>query len=741
MTSKLGALLLIALTVGSAGGTAACSAAPAAGDNTDTATQEQGTCTGGTHECAAWGATCAGSTLQTCVLDQNGCRKLVTQACSLGCDAGACKTCDAISVPKRSSSLATPTAFYESVVRSGNVAIASWRERNGEYTGDKRGFAAVDLTNPDALATLATTTTTPNEDANELRIEGNRVYGIAAYARVQIWDATNPSSLAPLGSYTPAAAPTALAVSGGIAYVGTRVGIDIVDMSPAAGPQLLSVIATSVPALAVVAAGTHVAVAGANGVEVIDVTDPANPAFVAKATIGGQLYGYVADPLAFDGQHAYVAATTSYDDTLWTTLYSLELTPAGTLETRGSLPGLSGGSSLAFDGGDLILSTGNGVAAIDVSDPTAPRWKKHVFLGSAVQGVTGSGPLLYTSGTEGVSAVDLGRASDVTLLPLPGADWLGGAVTKGSIAYLARSASGLVIEDVRDPKNPVVLSKTSMAATSIALDGFLAYVTVRDEGLRIFDIRSPWHPELVGLVSAPMVGQVSVDGGRAYAMCGIGYTCIFDVSNPTAPTLITQSDAIVKTTGSSSAWTTFAMRGSHLYLPRADKLVIVDLANAAAPVTLGQVALGGYDGDGGDDVRIAFTASGHAIVAYDCHTVAGDTCFDVVDASNPASPQKVATVARKLAMNNGFYQTLNASPQLSTMHVAGRHLFLTNQWGGVLVMDVADPLHPTEIGELWTLQPARDHFVSERFLTTYTDASFPFPAPEQHRDQVIELCK
>ncbi len=747
MTSRIGALLLtatIALTVGSA----ACSASPDGADGTDgtdTTSQEQGTCASGNHECAAWGATCAGSTLQTCVVDQNGCRKLLTQTCATACDAatGACKTCDALSAPKRGSSLTTETAFYDSVVRKGNVAIASWRERNGEYTGTKRGFAAVDMTNPDAPATLATVTNALNEDASQLRIEGDRLYAIAAYARVQIWDATNASSPVALGSYTPAAPPTALAVSGGIAFVGTRVGIDIVDMSPATGPQLLSVIATSVPVLGIAAAGQRVAVAGGNGVEIIDVTDPSNPSFLAKATIGGQLYGYTPDPLAFDGQHVFVAATTSYDDNLWTTLFALSLTPAGTLETSGSLAGLAGASSLAFDGADLVVDADNAVGTIDVTNPAAPRWKKHVLLGegSRAMSVTGAGSLLYASGTDGITAVDLSRASDVTLLPTAGADWLGGAVTKGSIAYLARSSSGLVIEDVRDPKNPVVLSNTKLAATSIALDGFLAYVAVRDEGLRIYDIRSPWEPQLVGLVSAPMVGQVTVDGGRAYAMCGIGYTCIFDVSNAAAPTLITQSDAIVKTTGSSSAWTTFAMRGSRLYLPRADKLVIVDLANATAPVKLGEVALGGYDGNGADDVRIAFTASGHAVVAYDCESIAGRTCFDVVDVSNPASPQKVASVTGTLSMNTGLYATLDASARVSTMHVAGRHLFLTNQWGGVAVLDFADPLHPVDLGELWTSMPGREHFVSERFLTTYIDSSFPFPAPEQHQDQVIELCK
>ncbi|MDB4947008.1 MAG: repeat protein [Labilithrix sp.] len=702
-----------------------------------TSSDEQNACPGGKHECAGWGATCAGASLTTCVVGEDGCRKLLTQPCSLGCDAGACKTCDALTVPKRGSSLATPTAFYHSLVRKGNVAIASWRGRSAEYTLSTRGFTAVDLTSPDALAPLGTTALPDNQDALSLHIEGDHVFGIAP-GRLQIWNAANPASLTALGSYVPASAPTSLAVSGSVAYVGTAVGVDLVDVSNAAAPTLLGVVATSVPAAAMVVAGSRLAVAGGSAVEIVDVSDPTAPKLLAKSTFGATIYSQYAMPLAFDGTRLAVAGTTSYGQDLWAQLSTFELTPGGALEHRGGMGGLTNVTKLAFDGSELVIDTGDAVGTLDVTDLRTPKWKKHAFLGQGFQistDVVRDGSLLYTTGTGGVSAVDLDRASDVTLLPSD-ADWLGGSATKGSVAYLARARSGLVIEDLRDPKAPVVLSRTAMNASSIALEGYLAYVAVRDEGLRIYDVRSPWKPELVGKVAAPMVGGVSVHAGRAYAMCGIGYTCVFDVSQPLTPTLLVKSDAILRAQGSSSAWQPFVMRGSQLYLPSPDKLMILDLATPSAPVTTGQVALGG-----GYSAALVALGPSHAYVAYDCHNVSGDTCIDVVDIADPTRPQKVATITHDFEMGAGFYQTLNASARRSTMHVAGHHLFLTNEWGGVLVVDVSTPTAPRSLGELWTSLPGRDHFVSDRTLRVYTEASFPFPAPAAAQDQIIELCK
>jgi hypothetical protein len=708
---------------------AGCSSTP--DDSWSTSSAEQAVCASGKHECSAWGATCNGGTLETCVVGVDGCRKLLAEPCALGCDAkaGACNTCSALTAPRRSKSPATPTAFYESVVQKGDVAIASYRQRDHQYTYPGRGFSAIDLTNPDALSSLGMSPLPDNQSALSLRLDGDHVVGIVPGTGVRVWDAKDPTKIAPLGLYAPADPAKSLAVEGGVAYVGTDVGVDVVDLSNGAAPKLLGVVATTVPASAIAVAGDKLAVAGGTAVEIVDVADKAAPSLLAKASFSGTLYGYDDQPLAFDGQRVAVAAVRSYGQDLWTVLSTLELTAAGTLEPRGTLGGLDGAHALSLDGTDLLIASAGAVGTIDLSDLAAPRWKKHAFVGESFTEVVRKGTMTYAAGVDGVSAIDLARSTDVTMLPLRGADWLGGATTKGGLAYLARTKSGLVIEDVRDPQHPVVLSATAMDATSIALDGFLAYVGVRDEGLRVYDVRSPWAPELVGQVSAPLVGSVSVDGGRA---------CIFDVSQPAHPTLVVQSDAILKAQGISSAYQPFAMRGAHLYLPRADKLLIVDLSNAAAPVTMGQLALPTYYY--GQDSRVAF-AGDYAYVVSSCYSAATDLCLDVVDVKDETAPQKLASVSWQFQQRAGLYQTLNASPRISTMHAVGNHVFVTNEWGGVAVIDVSDPSAPKPQGELWTSLPGREHFVVDRFLRVFTEASFPFPQSESYADQVIQLCQ
>ncbi|WP_437572935.1 hypothetical protein [Sorangium sp. So ce542] len=70
----------------------------------------------------------------------------------------------------------------------------------------------------------------------------------------------------------------------------------------------------------------------------------------------------------------------------------------------------------------------------------------------------------------------------------------------------------------------------------------------------------------------------------------------------------------------------------------------------------------------------------------------------------------------------------------------GDRLYLSNKWGGVVALDVGDPSQPRVLTEYWTALPARRMFVVDRFLTTYTVSSFPYPAPAAQQAQVIQLC-
>lgn len=79
-------------------------------------------------------------------------------------------------------------------------------------------------------------------------------------------------------------------------------------------------------------------------------------------------------------------------------------------------------------------------------------------------------------------------------------------------------------------------------------------------------------------------------------------------------------------------------------------------------------------------------------------------------------------------------------PKFATLRVEGNRLYLSNEWGGVVMLDVSDPTQPQVLTEYWTQMPARYMFGIDRFLTTFTVAGFPYPASSAQQDQVIQLC-
>lgn len=442
-------------------------------------------------------------------------------------------------------------------------------------------------------------------------------------------------------------------------------------------------------------------------------------------------YGYSVAPLAFDGTFAYVLGTEPTPNPTPVKLTVVELVTESSmpprLETRSFMP-LAGAQGLALEGRTLSIQMQNAVGQLDVSTAASPKWSKHAYVAAnGVSAVAPFGDLVLAAQIDGVTAVNLADASDITLLPLAKPDWLGGAVTQGALAYLVRGDSGLVIQDVRDPKKPVVLSATKMPAIDIALSGHHAYVTVEGEGLRIYDVRAPGAPERVGSIAEREVGRVIVDHGRAYVQCAQSSLCVYDVTTPSAPALLVKDSKILyPTVGYTSRHTSFTVRDHLLYLPQGDQLAIVDVQTPTAPAPLGTIALTGMKS--GDNVFLALQGN-HAIVAHGCHTVSGNDCFDVLDVSNPKAITRVGEAVYTIP--DDLHDV-----RMRSMTLAGAHVFVTLESGYVLGLDFTKPEAPVLDTPLWTTQPGFAAFASGRFLTTHVSGNVPGQA-----DQVIELCK
>ncbi len=705
---------------------------------------EQTMCPADEHECPAWGAMCNGATLETCVVDERGCRKKLSTTCALGCDAGACKACE--SVPTRpavkGTSVTSPTSLHRVVAVHGDVAFTFAVERNGIYQGKTAGIVAVSLASPDAPATLTRTALPDGTWLSQLRVSGARLFALTP-AALLAWDIGQAGALAARPTYTPLSAPTALAVEGDRAYVGTANTVEVIDLA-ASLPVRLATIPTAGRVQALAVSGGRVAVASGSNLSVFRLDPTGAPEVIATTTVPVTIYGDEGGRLAFDGARLWISGTTSSGSSMGTAVHGLELgtgqdgKPA--LLLRGGLRGVFA-RNLVLQGDELTVADGPVLGTLDVSNPAAPAWRKHVWIGKESHGLARRGGHAYVGDDTGVTAVALGAARDVVLQKKAQPDPILGAVHVGAIGYLARPVSGLVIEDQRVPEKPVQLSATAMQATGVVVANRTAYVTTPSE-LRIYDVRSPWKPELLGTASVSLgtndggLSQPSLDGTKLFTSCGSGDVCVFDVTLKKSPALLARRQPILEMHGIQWEGFASAMVGRYLYAASNERLMVADLSNPNATVKVADIPVEkGYQYR---DVRMGADAK-HAVVVHACGGTE-DRCVTVFDVSSPGAPVKVGEAQYKVEIGAGTYQVMNASDKLASVRVAGKQAFVSNMWGGITVIDLADPTKPVSRGDLWTSMPARRSFVRDRFLTTYTQAGFPLAEPGD-ADQILELCK
>lgn len=90
-----------------------------------------------------------------------------------------------------------------------------------------------------------------------------------------------------LGNLPPAGAPHAVAVSGDLAFVGTdSAGVQVVDASDPATPQILATITRTGRTRGVSVSGHLLAMAGVSGLDLADISDPAAPQLLGSFATG-----------------------------------------------------------------------------------------------------------------------------------------------------------------------------------------------------------------------------------------------------------------------------------------------------------------------------------------------------------------------------------------------------------------------------------------------------------------------
>ena len=217
---------------------------------------------------------------------------------------------------------------------------------------------------------------------------------------------------------------------------------------------------------------------------------------------------------------------------------------------------------------------------------------------------------------------------------------------------------------------------TSMYATDVAVAGRYAY-SVGGKSFNVADIGDFSAPAVVGGLDLPWSAHVVAVSGTSAFVAGYyfvqlpqppwetyeGWLGSIDVSDPTTPILLGTIDL-----GRSEWPEGIAVSGDHLYLASGD-LEIFDVSDPAAPSLVSSFPAVGARG--------VAVSGGYAYLA-----AAGYPALQIIDVSDPTSPTLVSD------FYSGSYQSA------SDVVLSGSLAFLTLEYAGFLIIDVANPEAP-----------------------------------------------
>ena len=336
---------------------------------------------------------------------------------------------------------------------------------------------------------------------------------------------------------------------------------------------------------------THMAVAGYEGIQIADMTDPREP-FPAGAVLtgGDMMHGLVVLEAAGDRQYAFAVRNGG--------LHILNVTEPRLPTTIADIQkGVHGGmpygiravtAFISSDGGARALAVGyGGMLIIDVAEPDAPR----------IRGGMPAGQDLKFSHISGVAA--LGHPD--------GRDY----------ALIADHDYGVYIIDATNPDAPRLAGVVGAGPDALGgVHGIVAFKTpggvqhalvARDAGIQLLDMTVPTSPILAGTAGSTLgdytltlIHHVAVleSEGRIHALLAdyASGVHLIDITNPSAPAY---GGSIPAERGGSFLVPGFAVAAvdspdgqGYALLVRGDIMEIADIAGSSAPLIVDRLPTG-----------------------------------------------------------------------------------------------------------------------------------------------------
>jgi hypothetical protein len=475
------------------------------------------------------------------------------------------------------------------------------------------GLQIIDITNPYQPALLSFLSTPGIAQGLEMASNGSYLYLAAGDSGLLVIDFTNPYSPQIAGSIKlPGGAFSVARHSESRVLVASGSGgLRVVDVSIPGDPGEKGFFLTPHNALDLAVNTTHAFVAlGEAGIMVLDISRPDQPDSIATLKTAGY-----ARKIHIYGEYAYVAAGEAGLRVI-SIFEPSRIREISHVDTDGFT------YEIFATRYNIYLADGsNGIRQINVYDHSNPQESSYFLTGSQVRGLSISGNQAYlATGSSGLTIVDISRPTqpqEAGALRLPG--FAEDIALHDHYAYFTLLGKGLQAVDIAVPSAPKIAGdwNQNMHSNRITIADTLAFVSDLQLGLQVIDISNPARPHAIGHFDVGGKAQGIAWHHNKLFLAAVNGLHIIDVTNPRQPF----AAGFLPNPGIS-----VATDDSYAYLGTATGGVqIIDLSNPSAPTVVSSFGI--------PDTVQELTVHGKYL--YAAGTRAGLRVIDVFDPLHP----------------------------------------------------------------------------------------------------------
>lgn len=423
---------------------------------------------------------------------------------------------------------------------------------------------------------------------------------------------------------------------------------------------------------AVAAYGQYALVGNHTGMQVMDLTRPADPVEVGSigggAVIGVEVMGQTAW-LTFRRESWVVDLTDPRRPS-----FVSRLTPA----VPGHFVAAVGVS------GHSVYLAGDGFDVYDLSEPASPELRTSLDLPGYAYAVRVAGTHAFVASTSGLLVLDLTEPMAPNLVGAASGWNCRDVCVVGGRAFVAAGSSGIAVFDASNPTEPQLLGRldTPGEAQDIRVVGNVAYVAA-GSGLQVIDVSNPAAPKLRSTLDTPGLARGLTHVGNSLLIAdGIAGIQIVNVETPDSPIRV----------GGFNLGTAYAVKlvEQTAYLANgASGLEILDITNPSMPRLIGK-----YDSNG--------TASDVEVIGSRAFLADGSAGLVVLDLTDPTMPTKIGEV--------------DTSGNAWHLRVVDNRAYVADGTAGLQIIDVTNPAAPRLLGRYATQGNARRVEVNGEFV-------------------------